>query len=131
MPIDYRVDAQAGRIHVTCVGNVTPREVLAYFDKLEGDPECPARVDALVDLRGVTSLPESRQLRAMSARIAGARRIAFGLCAIAASSDVMFGIARMFAVYAEAYFEQIQVFRALAEGDAWLDRARRTPTQAG
>lgn len=125
MPIDYQIDLQRRRIRTTCSGWVTLDDVLAHFDLLENDPQCPPQLDVLLDLTTVTSLPEPFQLRSVAERIGAVTKVAFGLCAIVTSSDVLFGLSRMFEVYSQAYFEQTCVFRHLAEGAAWLDAVRK------
>jgi hypothetical protein len=124
MPIQYRIDPERGRIRTTCSGNVTLDDVLAHFDALERDPQCPPRLDVLLDLTTQETPPRPDQLRSVAEHIRAVTGPAFGLCAIVTSSESMFGLLRMFEVYAEAHFEQLRVFRDSAAAEAWLDAAR-------
>ena len=52
-------------------------------------------------------------------------RIEWGACAIVASRDVLFGMARMLQVFAESHFRTSSVFRDVAEAGRWLDSMKR------
>ena len=122
MPILYHIDAAKRLIHTRCVGPVTPEEVSQHFAVLIEDPACPDRLDVLLDLSEMTSLPARDQLRDVTLIIARIRaRVRFGRCAIIAPQDALFGMSRMFEVFAEEYFLATQVFRAVHDGTLWLD----------
>lgn len=119
--ITYRVDANKRLVHTTCVGLITFEQVVGHFRELQRDPGCPDRVDVFLDLREVTSLPESGQLSAVSNEIASIReRVAFDLCAIVAQGDELFGMMKIFEVVAGRYFRKISAFRVAAEAEKWL-----------
>jgi hypothetical protein len=100
---------------------VTLNEVLDHFRALERDSECLNRLNVLLDMSEVTSVPESEQLRDVSDQIGRIReKVQFEYCAIVALTDVLYGMARMFAVFAEEWFGEISVFRALDEAEVWL-----------
>ena len=121
MPVTYHFDRAKRRICTRCVGNVTPSEVGDHFRALEKDPECPDRLNVLLDLGEVTSMPESYQLRTVSAQIGRIYdKVQFENCAVVAVSDSLYGMARMFAVFAGKWFEEILVFRARDEAEEWL-----------
>src|SRR5262245_1317044 len=69
MPVIYRIDPKQEVIRTKCVGNVTFSEVADHFRALQRDPECPPRLDVLLDLRETTSLPTDLQLKAVSEEI--------------------------------------------------------------
>jgi hypothetical protein len=121
MPVSYQIDRGAKTIHTKCSGQVTFEEVLDHFLVLQNDPACPEKLDVLLDLTACTSIPETSQLRTVGSTIGQLRdRVKFNACAIVASSDVMFGMARMFQVFAEESFRDTQVFRDLEKGKRWL-----------
>lgn len=123
MPIHYRLDAGLGRIRTTCIGDVRFEDVIAHFDALEADPRAHGRWDVLLDLTECATLPTSDQLRGVASRIAElAGNVRFGRVAIIASRDALYGMVRVFAVFAEDYFGPTQVVRTVLEGEAWLDR---------
>jgi hypothetical protein len=45
----------------------------------------------------------------------------FRYCAIIAPRQALFGMARMFEVFAENYFVATRVCRSMADGERWLD----------
>jgi hypothetical protein len=126
MPVSYSSDAAAQVIRIRCTGYTTFPEVMDHFRTFQNDVQCPDRAHVLLDLTEITSLPESHQLRAAGTTIGLLRpTVCFGACAIVASSDAMFGTARMFEVFADEYFHSTQVFRTGAEAEEWLaTRAR-------
>jgi hypothetical protein len=122
MTVTYRIDQAKRRIHTRCVGAVTLDEVLQHFADLVRDPDCPARLDVLLDLSETTSLPTSYQLSAVTTEVARVRpRVQFDGCAIIATQDALFGMARMFEVFAENYFGATRVCRTMDEGTRWLE----------
>jgi hypothetical protein len=127
MPVTYRIDQSSQLIHTRCVGAVVLAEVRAHFAALARDPECPERLDVLLDLSEMTTLPASGQLRTVVSDIASLRpQLQFGICAIVASRPPLFGMARMFEVFAEQYFSVTRVFTSETEAVAWLEAQRRT-----
>jgi hypothetical protein len=109
-----------------CVGDVTVEEVAAHLDELAGDPACPSRVDVFLDLTGTTAVPFSDQIRAAADRVAFLRsRVELGACAIVARSDALYGMLRMFEVFAEGHFASTRVFRDARQAEDWLSRETR------
>lgn len=126
MPVTYRIDKTRGVIYTNCVGNVTLDEVFEHFRILERDPECPARLDVLLDLSACTSVPDKHQLRDVSSQISRIRdKVQFEDCAIVAGNDVLFGMSRMFEVFASAWFREILVCRTRDKAESWLTSRRR------
>jgi len=132
MPITYQIDSEKGLIHTRCVGDVTLTDVVGHFRTLERDPECPGRLDVLLDLSEMTSVPKSEEMRAASYEVSSVRStVRFDHCAVVAVADAIFGMARMFAVFAEPWFAEILVFRERHEAEAWLSSRREQPTGSG
>ncbi len=129
MPVTYTIDAKQRLIRTRCVGNVTYDEVAAHFQSLLVDPEVPEYLDVLLDLSELGSLPETRQLENITREVQKTRvKLRFGVCAIVAQRDALFGMMRMFEVVARAYFREIRAFRVMAEAEAWL-ASERQPAQ--
>jgi hypothetical protein len=125
MPVTYTIDAAQSLIRTVCTEPLMFEEVLEHFDELQADPRCPERPVVLLDLTGVTSFPMSGQVRDVAARVGKVKGIRFGRVAIAASHPAMFGMARVFGVFAEAHFGDSRVFKKLAEAEAWLKKPLR------
>ena len=122
MPVNYTIDRERGRIATYCGDPTTLREVLAHFDELEMDPDCPLGADVLLDLTEMTSLPKFQEMRSAAERANDAsRRVRFGSCAILVGSEAMFGMARIFEAFAERSFPRISVFRSRDAAEEWLE----------
>ena len=121
MPVIYIIDTPTRLIRTTCSGAVTLADVVDHFGKLENDPACAGHLDVMLDVREADSLPESNQLKIVNSYVAAIRaKVEFGMCAIVVNRNAMFGMMRMFGVFAERNFRAIQVFRGTAEAEAWL-----------
>jgi hypothetical protein len=122
MPVTYQIDRAKQLVRTSCTGVTTLEEVLQHFADLTQDPSCPERLHVLLDLSEMTSLPASEQLRAVAVEIGRiVPRVKFLNCAIIAPRDALFGMARMFEVFAEGGFEATRVFRTREEGLLWLE----------
>jgi hypothetical protein len=125
MPVTYQIDRVAGLIRTKCSGDVVIDEVLDHFQALARDPNRPDRLDVFLDLRELTSSPSADEIREASnavARLPAAVR--FGACAIVAQRDALYGMSRMFGVFVEQFFSEINVFRSASEAEAWLEAQR-------
>ena len=126
MPVTYRIESVTQFIHTRCTGAVVLDEVRQHFVTLSQDPACPSRLDVLLDLSEMTTVPESGQLRIVAADIARIRsQVRFGSCAIVAPAEAIFGMSRMFEIFTEKYFAATHVFRSEAEATRWLEWRRR------
>jgi hypothetical protein len=121
VPVTYIIDNTKNLIRITCSGLVSLEDVVDHFRGLKDDPDCGGHLDVLLDVHEADSVPESKQLRVVNSQIASIRaKVTFGICAIVANRDAMFGMMRMFAVFAEENFRAIRVFRETAEAEEWL-----------
>jgi len=121
MTIIYQIDRYAERIETQCIGDVTPEEVLEHFRELEAHPELPKRLDVFLDLERLTSIPNSDQIRDVSFEVDRLKAtVEWGACAILATSDIVFGISRVFEVFTEGLFSRTRVFRDREEARRWL-----------
>jgi len=125
MPVTYEIDKRNGIIRTRCSGAVTFPDVVEHFQTLERDADCPRSADVVLDLRELTSLPTNNQLRSVGDQIHRIRNsVRFGLCAIVASSDAVYGTARVFEVFAAAEFRATNVFRWPIDAETWLAEQR-------
>jgi hypothetical protein len=125
MPVTYRLVPERGFIETACTGDVRLEEVLDHLRELGRDPAMPAQLDVLLDLDGLTSLPESAQLRNVTRAVADlGSRLELGACAVVAGGDAAFGMSRVFGVFVEELFSDARVFRKRADAEAWLASRR-------
>jgi SpoIIAA-like len=128
VPIHYRIDPHRKRIWTACIGNVNPKEIKKHFRELAHDPTRPDRLNVLLDLTEMTSLPETDQLRVVSKDLKKHQaQLRFNACAIVASRSVLFGMMRMFQALAQNSFRTTQVFSTAAEAEAWLAAQEAQP----
>ena len=132
MPITFSIDMRASLIRTIGAGNVTPAEVDDHFTELSKVWPRGAKLDVLLDLSGCTSLPEILQLRAVVSRIqmfGGRKR--FGVCAIVATRELLYGLLRVFELLASHRFVAVRVFRNESAAMVWLrDRSSAIRRQA-
>jgi hypothetical protein len=132
MPVSYQIDSARGIIRTRCCGAVTIEEVIGHFQTLERDPQCPDRIDVLLDLSEQITVPTTENLRAVTHEIGRVHgRVQFGNCAVIACTDALFGMLRMLEVFAERYFRQTRVFRTAPEANAWLSAQHPKTSAAG
>jgi hypothetical protein len=127
--VTYTIDGNERLIRTQCGGQVTLEEVAAHFRDLARDPACPNRLDVLLDLRYVESLPDRGELEAVTVELSRLRaKVRFGLCAVVAERSALFGMLRVFEVLAQDSFTALRVFRDFAEAETWLV-AQRPPVR--
>ena len=121
MPVTYSIDPTLQLIRTACVRPLTFTQVIDHFRELNEDPDCSGRLDVLLDVTDMDTLPDSSQLGAVGAAVIAIRKkVQFASCAIVADRDALFGMMRVFQVKAGDYFEAIRVFRSMAEAEVWL-----------
>ena len=129
MPITYAIDTALNRVTITYRGLITPEDNLATYPLYLDDPQaCPTH-DYLVDLSDPIEIDSSyARMQTMVSRLTPlyANRAPGALTAIFASSDMAFGLARMYASLNAVHgMENVSVFRTKPEALAFLDRQSR------
>ena len=126
MPIEYRIDPERRIVLATARGVLTADDLFSY-QRSVWSASGLAGFDELVDLGGVTDVPQLSALRARDLAVVAARMddpaVATRL-AIVAPADFAYGLARMYATHRETQEhgrKQVRVFRDMAEAVAWLE----------
>ena len=126
MPVTYRIDQANQIIYTRCTSPLTLEEVIGHFRELERDPKCPDRLDVLLDLTKQVTIPEKENLHEVAGEIWRVQpRVRFDICAVVAPTNALYGMLRMFEVFAERYFSETCVFRTRTEAEAWLVSRRQ------
>jgi hypothetical protein len=121
MPVLYEIDRARGLVRTTCAGFVTFEQVMAHFDALERDPRRRGVMDVVLDVRNVTSMPETSQLRQVAERMeAGHAALQYGRCAIVAVEPEHIGMAKLFAQFARNRFADSRVVPTMDDAERWL-----------
>jgi hypothetical protein len=117
--MNYKIDRDRRTVLTRAWGQLSARELLDVMTQLLVDPRFDPTYRSLGDLREVTSITvnplEAAQTAASPIFAEGTRR------AIVATSDVAFGMERMFASFSERCGQKVRVFRDMTAAEAWLD----------
>ena len=105
-------------IHVS--GEVTYAETQRAIDDVLGHSQARDGAMLLVDARAVTGAPSTAELRAMARDLKPLTDRGFGPMAIVTEKAFLYGLARMFAVFAEVFGIRVHACRTMAEAEEWL-----------
>ena len=120
MPISFTYDHQLKILFTTAKGPLSFAELLAHLDEEASAKALQYR--ELVDASDASTTLTSDEAKQLAWRMETmVRRGPFGPTAIVTTNDVVFGMARMLAIFSELWDgPQISVFRSLDEGLGWL-----------
>ena len=123
MAISHTIDAEHGLVLCRAWGDLTNEDLHRHYEEIQADPAFQRSYRQLGDLREVTRLTADSAAIAAAASLQvfapGTRR------AIIAPSDITFGLARMFASYAEDVGQLVRVFRHAEDAEAWVGAESR------
>lgn len=119
MPLTYRVDKDSHIVRSQGSGALSVEDLLQYFAASRADPEFEPSMHRLMDLREVTQLPSSADVRSLATFVRTKAPTETARMAILASSDLAFGVSMMFKAFV-GYGERLLVVRDEAEANAWL-----------
>jgi len=131
MTITYTLDRAAGRMYTRAEGMLTLPELEAHLDVEERDRALG--YGELFDARGARTDLSADGVRRLveRARQAHAGGLVVGPTAIVADNDVVYGMARMYAMLGEFVHAPVEVFREVEPALAWLDDFMRGTEPAG
>lgn len=116
--MNYRIDMARHLVVTRIWGTLTNDDLRDGMSRLMADPRFDHQFRSLVDMRDVSDITVDAPVVAETARTPlfarDVRR------AIVAQSDHAFGIARMYASYAERDGSTVRVFRDIAAAEEWL-----------
>jgi hypothetical protein len=123
MPIDYSIDPANGRLLTRADGVVTFHDINAHLDLEERNRDL-TRVE-LIDARNAVANLTPDEVRLLVVRAADMlRTFDLGPTAIVTTDDMVFGMARMYALLAERVGVSAEAFRDVQSAANWLDRFR-------
>ena len=132
MPVLYEIDRERQLIRTTCAGFVTFDQVMAHFAALERDPRRHGVMDVVIDVRHITSVPETSQLRQAAERMqSSAGALQYGRCAIVAVAPEHVGMAKLFVEFARHRFAASIVVTTIDEAERWLSGPATAAEAAG
>lgn len=119
MPVAFAFSAPL-EIFVIAEGDVTFAEVAVLLDELIDDPRIQPGTGILVDSRKVEGAPSTPELRLIARDLAPLRDRGVNRIAVCANSMFVYGITRMFGVFAELIGIHVAAFRELEAAKRWL-----------
>jgi hypothetical protein len=118
MAWSYRIDPARRVVFSVFEGTVTDEELPAYAAALRADPDFEPSFSQLADTRGVVRLDVSGAAVGLLVGVnpygAGSRT------AVVVSSDLAFGMARMYQIRRSSAPDEVEVFRDVNEARRWL-----------
>lgn len=119
MPISYTIDHKKKRIYSRATDIVTFDDLLSHMRAESGEPA--AGYPEIFDCTGATTNINAADIRVLvEHRRKIAERQEPGPVAVVASTDLFFGMFRMFDMMTED-IRPIRVFRSIAAAEEWLD----------
>jgi len=123
MPIEHTVDEKTGIMHVRRWGAISSHDVEAEFKKRKEDPLVVPNIPVIVDCREVEPPDSSEVVRYIAdMTTAIAAELDCGPIAIVVSSDVEYGMARMYMSLTETKHPNTEVFHSYDNALNWLHK---------
>jgi len=119
MPADFYIDTQHGIVYSKATGVLDRAAVLDHMDRLSQHPEFRPEFNQLLDFRETTKV----ELTAEQVQVLAMRKIFSERSkrAFVVSSDLQFGLSRVFEAYRNLAGEKgISIFREMAGALSWL-----------
>lgn len=121
MPIRYSIDRLNGRLLTHAEGVVSFEDINAHLDIEQRDRNLDR--PELIDARGATVDLTTEQIRRLVQRTTNMLRLVdLGPTAIVTTSDVVFGMARMYSLLVESAGIATEVFRDIESATRWLEQ---------
>ena len=121
MPIEHMVDQKTGIMHVRRWGEITTHDEEDALNKRIKDPMVVPNIPVIVDCREVDPPDSTEVVHYLAKRITVlADDLDCGPVAIVVSSDVEYGMARMFAALTELKHKDTEVFRNYDDALKWV-----------
>jgi hypothetical protein len=121
VPVSHEIDVTKGVVFTTWSGDVTLEEARSHLRQLRDDPDFLPSMGQLSDARDVTSTVPAEGIRELASNTPfgeGSRR------AIVVTSDVVFGVSRMYELRQLEGGADVKLFRDIQEARAWLGLER-------
>jgi len=108
---------------VLASGAVTFEEAQETQAQILADPRISNGSCMLVDCRELKAAPSSSELRQLAGNLVPMLDRGMGAIAIVTSSPMVYGVARMFATFAELVNAHVMPFKCMDDAKDWLNAA--------
>jgi hypothetical protein len=119
MPVTYSVEPPALFL-VLASGHVTLGEASALLTEIGEDNRLAPGSRMLIDGRSVTGAPLRLELRQIARQMAELKDVGLVATAIVANQGFIYGVARMFAMFADLVGFRVGVCLTMEDAFAWL-----------
>jgi hypothetical protein len=124
VPIVYHIDREEGLLTSLFTGNVSPQDILEFYDELRESPDFRPDIRQIAEFRVDEAEWGPEDMKEVVVREPfgpGAHRAFVG------PVDLIYGLSRMYSSFAETMGEggTIRVFRTVEEARVWLDSLPR------
>lgn len=121
MPIEHKVDAETGILHVRRWGHISTHDEERACRDRSRDPLFINGISVLVDCTKVDPADSTETVRYIAdCVIKNASTLKCGPVAIIVSSDVEYGMARMYMAFTELAHPNTEIFRDRDSALAWI-----------
>jgi len=121
--VSVTVEFAPSRVIVHASGDVTFTECVRAEEELIAHPEVGAGSRVIVDGRDVNTAPSTADLRTLARGMKPLAERGLEQMAIVAGNDFVYGVARMFGVFALAVGLRVVTFRDMRDAERWVEAA--------
>jgi hypothetical protein len=118
MPLS--LDSSGPVARITASGRVSYSEILELFQAMLLKVPRAGSVPVFVDTRTVTEAPSTSELRLIAREMKHLTDAGFGPIAVLTGSTWMYGVVRMFSVFAQSATDVVAL-RSIEDAGAWID----------
>ena len=122
MPVDIEF-AKPARFKIRASGEVTLGEIEGAIRYGLAHPDLPG-ADVLVDASEVLAVPSTPELRQVARELVPLMDHGMVAVGFVSKSPFVYGVARMFGVFAEAVGVKFGAFREFDDASSWLEERR-------
>jgi len=121
MAFSFRIDTKHRLVLFKARGSFSSEDMLTCVEKVVSDPDFKPDFDHLVDLRDVTNFMSSADdVKVRARRDHNSRKLNASRIAIVSSSDIVFGMSRMYEILMDDADVTVRAFRNMDEATSWL-----------
>jgi hypothetical protein len=104
-------------------GHLTYDDCIAVLEEILAHPKLSDRARILGDGRAITKLPSAEELRSVAHALRRLSDRGVHSLGILTASTFVYGVARMFSVFAQVASIDVPVFKDMDEAQRWLSEA--------
>ena len=123
MPLAFEY-TEPTRFHVTVDGKITAKDVGVLLDRIFAHPKLKPGTDVLVDARRAANALSTIELRGIARDLRPLLDLGMGSVGVVTDNPFLYGVTRMFAVFASAMGANVGAFYGMEDARRWLAERR-------